>query len=120
MFVNQRNKFRCYKMSRAYGTAKINQLFLQPTPFEQRFIRGFLTAEGNIKLHRMFCTALFKDLLAERGGRCFVENPIFLELCECIGIEDFGPFIAIITGRLTTPRNMGKRRTQATALHGFK
>src|SRR4051812_35205432 len=66
--------------------------------------------------------ALGQDILAEAAGDILIEEPFFFEILESVGVEDFGPFIAVIARRITAGEDMaeaaarigaGDRRKQA-------
>lgn len=61
-----------------------------------------LTSKSSIEYSRMFCSTLGEDIVAE--GLCYllIEDALFLEQGECIGIEDFCPLVTVVTSRVAS------------------
>ena len=67
---------------------------------------GLLAAEVHIEPHGVGSTALRKDFTAEATSRLFVEDTLFEEETEGIGIQNLSPFIAVVTRRISAAHDM--------------
>ena len=67
---------------------------------------GLAAAEGAEAVHRRAAATGFEDLAAKALADLGVEQPLFLESCECIGREYLGPLVAVVPGRVTTGKDV--------------
>ncbi len=69
---------------------------------------GLLTAEALIEGHGVLGAALGEDAVAEAAGRGTVEDAVVLEYAEGVGLEHFGPLIAVVAGRIAARHDVGE------------
>ena len=82
-------------------------LFHDSVALKQSIDFWFTSSEFHIESHRIFGRALREQFL-ERFGCSRVEDAIFFEFGESIGIEHFRPLVAIIAGRIHAGENVSK------------
>ena len=78
---------------------------------------GLLSTETLVERHRMFRASLFEYVLAETRGCLFVIYAVFLEYGECIGIEDFGPLVAVVSCGIASSKDVGECGAASSGRH---
>src|SRR5690606_39363152 len=87
-------------------------------PYTTLFRSRRLTAAEVFKqLGRLRRSALAENF-AQEAFSCFtVENAFFFKARISIGAQHLGPFVAVVTGGVTTSKNMGKAVLEAVEFH---
>src|SRR5690606_16038023 len=80
---------------------------------QQRLDTRFAATEIDKQLHRFATATLGQDLVAELAPGFRIEHALFLEARECIRRQHFGPLVAVVTGRITTGKNMAEAVLEA-------
>ncbi|VAW29444.1 hypothetical protein MNBD_BACTEROID07-21 [hydrothermal vent metagenome] len=57
----------------------------------------FATAEVLEEFHGVFGATFGQNIFAEACGSCFVKQAVFLECLKGIGVDNFGPDVAVIS-----------------------
>ena len=74
----------------------------------ERFDGRLAAFEPFVEDHGIFGSTTFQDIVAERRGCGRVENAMSFEYGECVGIEDFGPFITVVSGGVSTREDVAE------------
>ena len=85
---------------------KKNILFNQPTIAEQRFGIGLGATEAFVERHGLFTASHLEDVLAEAASGGLVEDALLLEGFEAVGVEDFGPQVAVVAYGIATAEDV--------------
>src|SRR6186713_1606047 len=82
----------------------------EPAPHQQGVEIGIATHEVPKEFLRRLAVSLAEDAVAESGAGFRIEHAIAKETAEAVGIEDFGPLVAVIPGRIAhgTAENMSE------------
>lgn len=69
---------------------------------QERIDVRLMSAEGYVQIHGIGRIASLQYLLTEAGSDSSVEYAYLLKSRKGIGIQHFGPLIAIVSGRIAT------------------
>src|SRR4029077_8413290 len=77
----------------------------EPAMTQKRVDAGSTAAEGDKKVHRFTRPSLREDRVAKATSG-LLGKIAFLECCERVGREDLCPFVAVVTGCISTGKDM--------------
>src|SRR5690554_3812612 len=94
------------------------QVLLAETAAQQEgFHRGLGATKSNVEVHGVAGAALAEDVFTEAFGGSLVEDAFFFEEGIGIGIEDFGPFVAVVAGGIASVEDVSEGGTETAARH---
>lgn len=73
---------------------------------QQRINARLTTAKFDEQIHRLARAALFEDGVEKLQAGGAIEYAVLFELGERVGRQHFGPFIAVVTGRVTAGKDV--------------
>ncbi len=81
---------------------------------------GVFAAEVAVEAGRMTGASALEDVVTEGVGGGAVEDTVFLEVGESVGVEHFGPFIGVIAGGIASGEYVAEGGAGHRAFHGFE
>lgn len=94
-----------------YGAAVYRvsvQSSLYTITMQQSIDGGFTAAEPAIEFGRVFGTAAFEDIVAERVCSFGIEYTVFPEYAESVCIQYLGPLVAVVSGSIPSGENVAE------------
>ena len=81
---------------------------------------GVFAAEVAVEACGMTGASALEDVVAEGVGGSAVEDTVFLEVGESVGVEHFGPFIGVIAGGIASGEDVAEGGAGHRSFDGFE